>query len=141
MTEFREQRRADRAAAAQEKRKDLAAASEQRRADAEHARTQRVANARARRARVAAGLRWLAARPVALLLSLIVIVPGVLAVPAMAGYGIGIYGPGVGWLLPAFSEAGKWGVALAPPAGPRGGRPGGGAVGGGWGLPRGLGVL
>ena len=121
--EYREQRRQDKAAAAEERRKDLAAQAEQRRQDVAQAETQRTDRAAARRARVATAMQWLGTRPVELLLSLIVIVPGVLAVPAMAAFGVQVYGAGIGWLLPAFSEAGMWAFAFATHAARREGRP------------------
>jgi hypothetical protein len=123
MSDYRQQRRLDKAAAAEERRKDLAAQAEQRRKDAEHAEAQRTERAQARRARFAAWRDWVAAHPVELLLSLIVLVPGLLAVPAMAAFGVQVYGSGIGWLLPAFSEAGMWAFAFATHAARREGRP------------------
>ena len=124
MAEFREQRRADRAAVAQEKRQDRAAEAEQRRLDVEHAAQQRAVRAEARRARVASWRRWLVERPVELMLSLIVLVPGVLAWSAMSWFGVDVYGS-VGVLLPLFSEAGMWAFAFARHRARREGRPAG----------------
>ena len=123
MSDYRQQRRLDKAAAAEERRKDLAAQAEQRRKDAEHTEAQRAQRTAARRARFAAWRGWLASHPVELLLSLIVVVPGLLAVPAMAAFGVQVYGPGIGWLLPLFSEAGMWAFAFATHAARRQQRP------------------
>ena len=123
MEDFREQRRQDRVVAAEQRRQDQDAAAARRRVDAEHTEQRRAGRSRARRERVHAWWEWLVARPVELMLSLIVIVPGVLAVPAMADYGVQVYGAGIGWLLPAFSEAGMWAFAFATHAARREQRP------------------
>ncbi|MER5389899.1 hypothetical protein [Saccharopolyspora sp. NPDC002686] len=85
---------------------------------------QERADARAERVgsllRGAAG--WLAGHVLELALSLIVIVPAVMAWSAMAAYGNEVYGP-VGWGLPLFSEAAMWAFAFAAHAARKDGKP------------------
>lgn len=96
-----QQRREDRAAEAEQARKDAAQRFEQRRQRrAEHGETLR------------SWVRWAGAHPVDLLMSVIVIVPAVLAWSAMAAYGVGIYGPH-GAILPALTEGAMWAFAFA----------------------------
>src|SRR5690606_28242868 len=56
--------------------------------------------------------QWVGQHPVDLLMSVIVIVPGLLAWTAMAAFGQDIYGP-IGGLFPLFSEAASWAFAFA----------------------------
>ncbi|GAA4890936.1 DUF2637 domain-containing protein [Saccharopolyspora cebuensis] len=126
-----EQRRADRAQQAEIRRADRAAAQEQDRADKHDREQTRQARRQAARARRAAGLAWVAAHPTELLLSVIVVVPGLLAWSAMAAYGSEIYGP-MGWGLPLFSEAAMWAFAFATHTARRAGRPRGWLLVGLW---------
>lgn len=114
-----EQRRADRAAAAEQARLDANAASErrirERAALAEQARldeqarsAQRQVAKQARRdkraARVAALRAWAAANVVDLLIYPAVLIAFAMAGPSMAAYGAEVYSSALGWLLPGISE-------------------------------------
>ncbi|PRW62131.1 DUF2637 domain-containing protein [Actinopolyspora mortivallis] len=118
----REQDRADKAQQAEQRRADAAAQREQDRADRQHRQQLKAQRAAARRERRAAALRWVSAHPIELLMSVIVIVPALLAWTAMARYGQHIYGP-VGWLLPLFTEGAMWAFAFAAHTARRGGQP------------------
>jgi hypothetical protein len=123
-----EERRANRAAEAEQARQDAdaalarrmrqqAARAEQRRVD-EAAAATRVAEQRATRkaARAAALARtagWLSENRVRLPIYLLALVSAAMAVPAMAAYGEGTYGDATGAALPALSELGMWAFALA----------------------------
>nr|WP_052477970.1 hypothetical protein [Kibdelosporangium sp. MJ126-NF4]CEL15086.1 hypothetical protein [Kibdelosporangium sp. MJ126-NF4]CTQ93320.1 hypothetical protein [Kibdelosporangium sp. MJ126-NF4] len=113
---WREDIRADRAAAAEERRKDQAAhAEEQRKNQAAQAGLAQAATERrrqlaaARRADIAA---WLRRNRLELLFVPVILVPALLAWPAMAAYGREIFGPH-GVLLPAFTEGAMWAFAVA----------------------------
>ncbi|WP_372671293.1 hypothetical protein [Amycolatopsis kentuckyensis] len=128
MTTWAEERRANHAATAEQRRQDAAAALDRKlraeSAAAEQRRTDTAAAARladkqreARRARRAATLArltgWLSANRVRLPIYLLALVSAGMAVPAMAGYGVGVYGDATGAALPALSELGMWAFALA----------------------------
>ncbi|MCG3748889.1 hypothetical protein [Amycolatopsis sp. Poz14] len=128
MSTWAENRRADRAAAAEQSRKDAAAKLDrtlsaaahraaERRADqaaaadlADQRRAARKASRQATRAQVRG---WLAANRVRLPIYLLAVVSAVMAIPAMAGYGRDTYGDWTGAALPALSELGMWAFALA----------------------------
>ncbi|MFE3175561.1 hypothetical protein ACFXPA_26320 [Amycolatopsis sp. NPDC059090] len=128
MSSFAENRRADRAAAAEQSRRDAAAKLDrtlsaaaaraaERRADraaaadlADQRRTARTAARQAARARV---LGWLSANRARLPIYLLAVVSAVMAVPAMAGYGRDAYAAWTGAGLPALSELGMWAFAFA----------------------------
>lgn len=83
------------------------------RAEERRDRWQRADQRRQRRAAaLRAGARWLGGHPVELLMSVVVVVPGLLAWTAMAAFGHDLYGP-LGLLFPAFSEAASWAFAFA----------------------------
>lgn len=124
MSAWAEQRRADRVADREQDRIDAAAAAEQHRADraelAAASRTDRTERTQAReRRRDAAKARrtaltgWTAAHAVDLLIYPLAAVSAVMAVPAMAAYGMKIYGGATGAVLPVLTEAGMWAFALA----------------------------
>ncbi|MFI5611336.1 hypothetical protein [Amycolatopsis sp. NPDC051903] len=128
MSTWAENRRADRAADAQQRRADAAAKldrtltaaaaqAEQRRADqaaAAELADKRSADRRAARAAAVARIRgWLGANRVKLPIYLLAVVSAVMAIPAMAGYGQATYGDWTGNALPALSELGMWAFALA----------------------------
>ncbi|MFJ9787822.1 hypothetical protein ACIRSS_50185 [Amycolatopsis sp. NPDC101161] len=128
MSTWTEERRANRAADAEQRRQDAAAAlertlraqsaaAEQRRTDATVAAKLADKQREARRARRAATLArvagWLSANRVRLPIYLLAMVSAGMAVPAMAGYGVGVYGDATGAALPALSELGMWAFALA----------------------------
>jgi hypothetical protein len=123
-----EQRRADRAAAAEQARADADAASARRlretaeraelarrdRAAAEKARQGARAERRRLRAARSAGARaWATAHRVELLIYPLAVASAVMAVPSMAAYGIAVYGGPTGAVLPVLSELGMWAFALA----------------------------
>jgi hypothetical protein len=89
-----EQRRADRAAEKQEARAD------------------RAAKEARRKARQAAVTGWVRAHVLELLFVPVIVVPALLAWPAMAVYGVQIFGP-AGVLLPGFTEGAMWAFAFA----------------------------
>ncbi|WP_163554277.1 hypothetical protein [Candidatus Frankia alpina] len=123
MSNWAEQRRADRAAAAAKRRADVAAEREQNRADAAAASAERRtelaartrasekrrADARRRRAELVAAA---GAHMVEVLVYGLAVVCAVMAIPAMAIFGWDLYGP-PGLLLPAVSELGAWAFAGA----------------------------
>lgn len=117
--ELREQKRADRQAAAEQARLDADAATERRlrieqaraeqhRREAEQAAAQRQtvkAERRARRAaRVESVRRWAAGHVVDVLIYPAVLIAFAMAGPSMAIYGAEVYGSPLGWLLPGISE-------------------------------------
>jgi hypothetical protein len=123
-----DERRADRAAAAEQARADADAASARRLREqaerAELARTEAAERARrrtsaarergARRAARSARLRaWAAAHRVDLLIYPLAVASAVMAVPSMAAYGAEVYGGPTGVVLPVLSELGMWAFALA----------------------------
>ncbi|MFE3173473.1 hypothetical protein ACFXPA_17355 [Amycolatopsis sp. NPDC059090] len=123
-----DERRATRAAEAEIQRQDAnaaldrklraqTAAADQRRIDAAAAvkladqrRKTRQANRKAARKAVTG---WLSANRVRLPIYLLALVSAGMAVPAMAGYGVGVYGNATGAPLPALSELGMWAFAFA----------------------------
>lgn len=128
MSTWAEERRATRAAEAEIQRQNAAAAldrklraqdaaAEQRRTDATVAAKLADKQREARRARRAAVLArvtgWLSTNRVRLPIYLLALVSAGMAVPAMAGYGVGVYGDATGAALPALSELGMWAFAFA----------------------------
>ncbi|MCR3719926.1 MULTISPECIES: hypothetical protein [Prauserella salsuginis group] len=126
--ELREQKRADRQAEAEQARLDADAAAERRirqqqaraeqqRREAEQVAEQRrqaKAEASARRADRWRALRgWAAEHVVRLLIWPLALVSAVMAVPAMAEYGLGLYAGATGLALPILTELGMWAFALA----------------------------
>lgn len=134
-----ERRREDRAAAAEQARRDADAAAERalhaeavRAEIAERRRTEQATRDQAARAarveqarrvraerrkraaarRVAVGV-WAARHRVDLLIYPLAVASAVMAVPAMAAYGIALYGGPTGAVLPILSELGMWAFALA----------------------------
>jgi hypothetical protein len=120
---WREEARQNRLVAAQIEREREAARAQERRADRD-ARTRarldaaaarrevRAAARAARAARLAAVAAWAAAHVVELLFVPVIGVPALLSWTAMAQFGARLY-PGVGYLLPAFSEGAMWAFAAA----------------------------
>ncbi|GAA4613033.1 DUF2637 domain-containing protein [Saccharopolyspora hordei] len=92
---------------------------------------QKRLNAKARGEALAAAAGWLRGHVVELALSVIVVVPAVMAWSAMAAYGYEVYGP-VGWGLPLFSEAAMWAFAFASHAARKSGKPTGWLQAGVW---------
>ncbi len=124
MSSWADTRRADRIAAREQDRLDAAAAADRQTREREQtaamARADRTESRRARdrrleqsRARRAARLGWLAGHAVDLLIYPLAAVSAVMAVPAMAAYGIDVYGNATGAVLPVLSELGMWAFALA----------------------------
>ncbi|WP_216210589.1 hypothetical protein [Amycolatopsis aidingensis] len=135
MSTWRDERRKDRAAEAEQKRADqlaeaeaeavrMAAMAEANRAatEQEHERERARAEARraeraeraARRRAVVSGLRrWAAGHVVELLIYPIALVSFVLAAPAMAAYGSEVYRSVLGAGLPLITELGMWAFAVA----------------------------
>lgn len=128
MTSWAEERRANRAADAEQHRQNADAAVarklREQAARAEQARTNAAAAAKladkqrdTRRAGRAAMLArvtgWLSTNRVRLPIYLLALVSAGMAVPAMAGYGLDTYGDVTGAALPALSELGMWAFALA----------------------------
>ncbi|MEU3274515.1 hypothetical protein ABZ639_27035 [Saccharomonospora sp. NPDC006951] len=135
MSTYREERRKDKAAEAEQARADRIAAAEvetmrqaawaeanraateaeqaQRRAARQesHEATQRRRAARA--AKLAALRNWAGEHVVDLLIYPLALVSAIMAVPAMAVYGHQLYGMTVGLALPLLSELGMWAFALA----------------------------
>lgn len=119
-----EQARQDTLAAAQAKAMLVAATGDQQR-HADQARREQVRQARAdrlavreqrreRRHQRRASLRvWAASHMVDLLIYPLALVSAVMAVPAMAGWGVDQYESPTGALLPAVSELGMWAFAFA----------------------------
>ncbi|CAM4024778.1 hypothetical protein KIPE111705_36920 [Kibdelosporangium persicum] len=110
---MREQERADRAVQAEQARKD---------------RAEKAARWQARRAAVAG---WVRAHAMHLLFLPIILIPAVLAWPAMAVYGREIFGAW-GVLLPGFTEGSMWAFAFAVTMARAAGRPVGWLVVGVW---------
>jgi hypothetical protein len=128
MSNWAEERRANRTAEAEQNRQDADAATarklREQAARAEQARTNAAAAAKladkqrdTRRAARAATLTrvtgWLSTNRVRLPIYLLALVSAGMAVPAMAGYGLDTYGDATGAALPALSELGMWAFALA----------------------------
>ncbi|PRX43839.1 hypothetical protein B0I33_1132 [Prauserella shujinwangii] len=135
MSTWRDERRKDRAAEAEQKRADrlaaaeaeavrLAALSEANRAATEQAHAHEQAREQARRTAkqqraqrrraMLAGLRaWAGTHAVDLLIYPLALVSAVMAVPAMAAYGHDAYGGATGYVLPVLSELGMWAFAVA----------------------------
>jgi hypothetical protein len=112
LTDYREERRRDRAAAAQIRRDDEAAGAKLRATEAKAKLERKATAGRARAARWQALGRWVADRSADLLLAPVIVVGAVLAWTGMAAYGEEEYGtPGL--LLPALSEGGMWAFAMA----------------------------
>lgn len=122
MSSIFEEIRANRANNAEIRRQDRIAKREQDRADRDQKEQQKRARADRRRAALGAAVTWVGTHPIELMLCVIVVVPAVLAWTAMSVYGGQVYGP-IGWLLPAFSEAGMWAFAFAVHAARRAGKP------------------
>lgn len=125
---WRQERRADRAAEAEQARRDAHAAAERRIAEraalAEQSRLDSEAaagRARAERAErravlgrcVAAVRGFVTAHRVVLLIAPLALASAVLAVPAMAVFGMRVYGSAAGVVLPVLTELGMWAFALA----------------------------
>lgn len=136
---WRDERRKDQAAAAEQARADALAAAEveairtrtqvqahqavteqreqRRRQDAADRRTAREAareQARDRRKAALTGARvWASARVVDLLIYPLAMVSALMAVPAMAAYGQDVYGNATGYALFCITELGMWAFALA----------------------------
>jgi len=132
ISELREQRRADRAADAQQRRQDAAAAAEEKRRDQREQQRLKAERRAARAGRLKTAGTWIAGHPVELLMSLIIVVPALLAWSAMSAYGIEVYGGGIGWALPAFTEGGMWAFAFAAHAARRDNKPVGWLLTGVW---------
>lgn len=112
-----EQRRADKAASAEQARLNADAASQRRireqAAQAEQRRTDQQARATRRRERFARLRAWAGAHRVGLLIYPLALASACMAIPAMAAYGIQVYGNATGLVLPVLSELGMWAFALA----------------------------
>ncbi|MFB9690066.1 hypothetical protein [Amycolatopsis plumensis] len=123
-----DERRATRAAEAEIKRQDADAALNRKLREQDAAATQRRTDAMAaakvadqrrktrqadRKAAWDAVTGWLSANRVRLPIYLLALVSAGMAVPAMAGYGVGVYGNATGAPLPALSELGMWAFAFA----------------------------
>ncbi|KJE25546.1 hypothetical protein FF36_00162 [Frankia torreyi] len=116
MSTWAEQRRAERADARAQARLDDDAAAARARQDraaaadlADRARQQRRADRDRRRA---AGRAWRAAHAVDLFIYPLAVVAAAMAIPAMAAFGLHIFGA-TGLLLPVLSELGMWAFAGA----------------------------
>jgi hypothetical protein len=125
---WRDERRRDRAAEAEQARANAMNAAEveaiRERARAEIDRTAheqrreaRVAGkdaARRRRVRLLIAARaWMAGHAVDLLIYPLALVSAVMAVPAMAAFGYDVYGTAAGYALPVITELGMWAFAAA----------------------------
>lgn len=125
---WREERRRDRAAEAEQARANAVAAAEiaairertraesDRAADAQRTQLRHAARVAARqnRARLSRAVRdWLTAHVVDLLIYPLAVVSAVMAVPAMAAYGHDVYGTAAGYALPVITELGMWAFATA----------------------------
>lgn len=103
----------EQAAAAEQARADRKAAGEQTRADRAAA-AKRTAEAKARRARWRARVGQVAAaHRVGLLIYPLAVASGVMAIPSVATYGMQVYGGPTGTVLPVLTELGMWAFALA----------------------------
>lgn len=94
------------------RRQDAIAKREQDREDRQQKWDRRRERRERRNAAIKATMSWLGAHPVDVLMSVVVVVPGILAWTAMATFGHEIYGA-PGWAFPAFSEAASWAFAFA----------------------------
>lgn len=127
-TEWREQRRADKhndaqvkatllAAQAEQDRADRRAEAEQRRQEAEHQRQLREQRRQARRELWSARMQqlrgWLAEHTGDVLIYQLAVVAAVMAMPAMAAWGLAQYGMATGLLLPVITELGMWSFSIA----------------------------
>ncbi|MGI8309426.1 hypothetical protein [Saccharopolyspora hattusasensis] len=90
----------------------IAANGEQARENRKARQDEKRENAERRAKALGSAAGWLSGHVVELALSVIVVVPAVMAWTAMAAYGKDVYGP-VGWGLPLFSEAAMWAFAFA----------------------------
>ncbi|WP_017973739.1 DUF2637 domain-containing protein [Actinopolyspora halophila] len=98
---------------------DAARRAREERAEREQRKQRRAAE---RRQRLASVVSWIQAHPTELLMSVIVVVPALLAWSAMAAYGVEIYGS-LGGVLPLFSEGAMWAFAFSVHLARRQGRP------------------
>jgi hypothetical protein len=134
-TDWKAERRADRAADAEQRRADEAQRHELHRADqsaaAKLARAERDRRAARRAATRTAVAGWVRGHVLDLLFVPVIVVPGVLAWSAMAAYGRTVFGP-VGITLPLFSEAAMWAFAFATTLARQAGRPTGWLTVGVW---------
>ncbi len=132
---WRDERRKDQAAAAEQARADALAAAEveairtrtqvqahqavteqreqQRRQDAADRRAGAGAGPRAAPGGAGRGAGWASARVVDLLIYPLAVVSALMAVPAMAAYGHEVYGNATGYALFCITELGMWAFALA----------------------------
>lgn len=125
---WREERRQDRAAEAEQARADAVAAAEiaaireRTRAEVgqaaaaqrEHLRREVEDAARKRRTHLLYVVRaWLADHVVDLLIYPLAVVSAVMAVPAMSEFGHDVYGTAAGYALPVITELGMWAFAVA----------------------------
>ncbi|MFD9890953.1 hypothetical protein ACFWY9_16530 [Amycolatopsis sp. NPDC059027] len=110
-------RRADWVAQQEQARLNTEAAAEQARKDKHAADTRREQRRNTRRAAREAAWgavgRWLSAHRVDLPIYLLALASAVMAVPAMARFGLVLYGNASGVVLPILSELGMWAFALA----------------------------
>ncbi|MCK9898372.1 hypothetical protein [Frankia sp. AgB32] len=117
MTSWADTRRANQAAAAEQNRLDKAADRAEARADAAAAavldRDSRSARQAARATRRAARSAWRSAHAVELLIYPLAVVSALMAIPAMALYGLDLYDNPTGLALPLLSELGVWAFAMA----------------------------
>jgi hypothetical protein len=134
-TDWKAERRADRAADAEQRRADEAQRHELARADqaaaAKLARAERDRRTARRAAARTAATAWVRGHVLDLLFVPVIVVPGVLAWSAMAAYGQTVFGP-VGIALPLFSEAAMWAFAFATALARQAGRPTGWLTVGVW---------
>ncbi|NYH78193.1 hypothetical protein FHR84_001515 [Actinopolyspora biskrensis] len=118
-----ERARADAEATRAETQRAAAEAADERRRAQRAERAERARQRRhERRQWLATVAQWAGSHQIELLMSLIVVVPGMLAWSAMAAYGVDIYGP-LGGVLPLFSEGAMWAFAFAVHLARREGRP------------------
>lgn len=125
---WREERRRDRAAEAEQERANAVTAAEvaairervraesdqDARAQRERLRQARKDAVRQRRVRLLVAARsWLAVHVVDLLIYPLAVVSAVMAVPAMATFGHEVYGTTAGYALPVITELGMWAFAVA----------------------------
>ncbi|EFC85727.1 hypothetical protein [Parafrankia sp. EUN1f] len=124
MSTWAEQRRADQAARREQDRADRTAEREQDRLDvvaAARLEEKQAAAAVAEKAKrdakreqvKVARRQWRASHAVELVIYPLAVVSAVMAVPAMAAYGLHLYGNVTGVVLPVLSELGMWAFALA----------------------------
>jgi hypothetical protein len=103
--------RAETERAEAEQRAQLRRAAVRERAAARAARQERAHQRRAQR--LAAARAWVAARAVDLLIYPLAVGSAVKAIPAMAAFGHDVYGIAAGYALPIITELGMWAFALA----------------------------